>query len=110
VDGSMWEQNLIPYSSQSIFFNRAEILQKWSKIQIMFLFGVFFGNCSVVDVDVQTGTQPCPGELYMGGCCQLVTYTASMASLSFSKPKTCFIHKLDLKNAEFKDTQSNLLL
>lgn len=59
--------NLIPYSSQSFKnFYRAETSEM---IQIMFLSVVFFGNHSAVDIDVQTRTQPCLRELYMGDCC-----------------------------------------
>ena len=64
------KQNLIPYSSWSLFFFKffisTEALQKWSKIQIIFLSVVFFGNHSAVDIDVQTCIQPRLRELYMG--------------------------------------------
>lgn len=63
----MWEPNLISYSSQSIFFfNRGETFPKRSKIQIMFLSVVFFGNRTAVDIDVQTRIQPCLRKLDMG--------------------------------------------
>lgn len=42
-----------------------------------------------------------------GSCCQLVTPATPLAPLSFSKVKTFFVHKLDLKNAKFKDANSN---
>ena len=48
------------------FFISTEALQKWSKIQIIFLSVVFFGNHSAVDIDVQTCIQPRLRELYMG--------------------------------------------
>lgn len=106
----MWEQNLIPYSSQSIFFNRTEILQKWSKIQIMFLSAVFFGHHSAVDIDVQTHIQPCFRELYMGRPLPVGNTHCSSGSLFVLPVENFFIHKLDLKNAKFEDANSNLIL
>lgn len=72
----------------------------------MFLSVVFFGNHSAVDIDVQTCTHPMLGHVW-GSCCQLVTPATPLAPLSFSKVKTFFVHKLDLKNAKFKDANSN---
>lgn len=63
----------------------------------MFLSVVFFGNHSAVDIDVQTCTHPMLGSHIWGSCCQL----------SFSKLKTFFVHRLDLKNTKFKDANSN---